>query len=183
LLKDLKWRHDWLVVMALVPPELEELELPEPVEPDELEPEVPELAEPEPVEPEELEPEVPRLAESEPVEPEPEPVEPEELVGDAAAPVELWVSAGSCPETSSTKITPQIRTNVEAATATARLRIRVTRRRRASSRAATPPVTPASLSRPVADVVVRLSRWLIAQKPPGQMSEGRVSGVSNSYEL
>lgn len=112
-LKRLDGHHDWLVVIGLVAPELEE---PVPAllfEPDEL------------VDPEELD----ELVELD---------DPEEPVVDAAVPLELWPSAGSCPETSWTKITPQTRAKVEAATASARFRITLTRRRRALSRAATP---------------------------------------------
>jgi hypothetical protein len=106
-------------------------------------------------EPEALDPELPAL-----VDPEPEPLElvdPEELVVDVAAPLELWASAGSCPDTSWTKITPQIKANVEAVAASARLRIRATRRRRALSRAATPAGTSGCLSPLEAKLVVEAS--------------------------
>jgi hypothetical protein len=122
--------HDWLVVIALVLPE-----------------------------PEELEPELPALVDREP---EPlELVDPEELVVDVAASLELWASAGSCPDTSWTKITPQIKANVEAMAASARLRIRATRRRRALSRAATPAGTSGCLSPLAAEVLVEAS-WVIS---------------------
>jgi hypothetical protein len=124
------------VVIALVLPEPEP-ELPELVEPEEPEPELPEL-----VEPEEPEPELPEL--TEPEEAELEPVDPEELVV-AAGLALLWASAGSCPDTSWTKTTPQIRANAEAAAATVRFRIKTTRRRRAFSRAVTPAGTVGGL--------------------------------------
>ena len=97
-----------------------------------------------------LEPEV-----VEPVDP--ELVEPEEPVVGAAVELELWARAGSCPETSWTKITPQIKANVEAAIATVRLRIKPMRRRRAFRRAVTPPGTLGCRSSARWDVVVEVS--------------------------
>ena len=135
------------MVTALVLPEPEEPELPEPEEP---ELELPELVEPELVDPELVDPEL-----VEPVDP--ELVEPEEPVVGAAVELELWARAGSCPETSWTKITPQIKANVEAAIATVRLRIKPMRRRRAFSRAVTPPGTLGCRSSARWDVVVDVS--------------------------
>jgi hypothetical protein len=112
------------VVTAVVPPEPEEPGLVLP----ELEPELPELVEP-------------------------EPVELEEALVDAALELVLWARAGSCPDTSWTKTTPQINVNVEAATASARLRINATRRRRALGRAVTPPGASVSFCRLEAEVV------------------------------
>jgi hypothetical protein len=120
LLKRLDRHHDWLVVIGLVLPEPEEPALEEP------EPPLPEVAEgAELVELDELG----ELVELD------DPVDPDV---DAAVPLELWPTAGSCPETSWTKITPHTRAKVEAATASARFRTTLTRRRRAVSRAATP---------------------------------------------
>ena len=135
------------MVTALVLPEPEEpeLELPEVVEPEEFDPELPELVEPELVAPEVVEPVDPEL------------VEAEEPVGDAVVELELWARAGSCPETSWTKITPQIKANVEAAIATVRLRIKPMRRRRAFRRAVTPPGTLGCRSSARWDVVVEVS--------------------------
>ena len=160
------------MVTALVLPEPEEpeLELPEVVEPEEFDPELPELVEPELVAPEVVEPVDPEL------------VEAEEPVGDAVVELELWARAGSCPETSWTKITPQIKANVEAAIATVRLRIKPMRRRRAFSRAVTPPETMGCRSSARWDVVVEVSRGVMVEKGRGRMSEGRVTGVRNSYE-
>jgi hypothetical protein len=125
------------------------LELPELVEPEELE--LPELVESEEPEPE---PELPELVE--PEEAELEPVDPEELVV-AAGVALLWASAGSWPDTSWTKTTPQLRANAEAAAATVRLRIKTTRRRRPFSRAVTPAGTAGGLGSFGADVVVGVS--------------------------
>jgi hypothetical protein len=125
-------------------------------EPDELEPELPEVVEPEEFEPEELEPEEFEPEElGEPDAAELELVDPDDV--DAAVLLVLWASAGSCPDTSWTKTTPQIKTNIEAAAARARFRINATRRRRAFSRAATPPGTLAGRSSLGADVGVGVS--------------------------
>jgi hypothetical protein len=131
--------------------------------------------------PEPEEPEPALLGLVEPEDTELEPVDPEELVVDAALAL-LWASAGSCPDTSWTKMTPQIRAKVEAAAASARFRIKTTRRRRALSRAVTPPGTLGGLWSVRVDVVVGVSCGVIAQEPRGQMSEARVSAVRNSYE-
>jgi hypothetical protein len=156
LLKGLACHHDWLVVTALVLPEPEEpeAELPEPV--------LPVLVEPE--------------------EAEPEPVEAEELVVEAAVVLVFLARAGSCPDTSWTKTTPQIKANVEAAAASARLRIKATRRRRALSRAATPLGASGCRCRLAAEVVVDWSGDVIVEKAHGVASEGRVNGVRNLYE-
>ena len=111
-----------------------ELVLPEP---DEAELELVESAPPEPDEPE-LEPLESALPEAEELVP--GLVEPA-LVVVAALVLVLWASAGSWPDTSWTKMTPQTKAKVEAAVASARLRINATRRRRAPGRAATPPAT------------------------------------------
>jgi hypothetical protein len=106
-------RHqDWLVVTALVLPDLELVMLPEP----ELVLLV--LRDVEPVDPEEL---------FEPIEP---------IVIDLVVVFTLLASAGSWPETSWTKITPHANTNVAIAAATTRLRIRAARARRVCSRSA-----------------------------------------------
>jgi hypothetical protein len=146
------------VVIALV--------LPEPEEPD---PELEELDDPE-VDAPELD--VPGVGL----------VVPEALVVVVAAPRALWASAGSWPDTSWKKIAPQSRANVEAAAASARFRINVTRRRRAFKRAVTPPGGLGCLSAPGARVVVRVLGEVIVHKPRGQLSEGRVTRVRNSYE-
>jgi hypothetical protein len=130
------------VVIALVLPEPALPEL-EPVEPEEFEPEVPE---PEVVEPEEADPEL---------------VAPDEPVVDATVVLALWARAGSWPDTSWTKITPHTTANVAAAVASARLRIKVTRRRRAFSRAATPTGASGCLCPPEPEDVVEVSLGVI----------------------
>jgi hypothetical protein len=91
----------------------------------------------------------------------PEPVELElpEVVGAdvvvvVVVPVALWANAGSWPETSWKKIAPQTSANVEAAIASARFRIKATRRRRAFRRAVTPPGMSGARSSREVDVVV-----------------------------
>ena len=142
------------MVIGLVVPELEELGsvlvVPVPPVAEELEPE------------EALE------------EAEPEFAEPEELVVAAAVVLVLWARAGSWPETSWTKITPQTNANMDAAVASARLRIKATRRRRALSLDAAPARGP--------ELVVGRSLEVIVQKAHTAASEGRVTEVRNSYE-